>query len=404
MASPLNDSYTVASGVTIYAGKSNRPAWRNAITKDTWATLGPSSVMTTVDPANDPTINPNYPATPPWQGSNGISSLTDAWGGGAYNPLLDEFSLVGGGHTNCALTSQFRLALNVATPYWTMVDRPAGAIGDVFNVDDGGEALGHYARPGGRIIMRSVHSYNLLAYIPTQGLFMSRMTAQFKAPVGVPHSYLMGHDGVTTLASDFTALNAADPYNLGPIWDGGAATYDPVRNCVWHHGSNSGKMAKYDCATGVTTVVGGVNDHSLYGDLRLVYLDGLDVIACIVLGLWTIFDPATFAYTTPSVVGSYVSGYTFRGFAGATWDKTNQRLLLWHQSTNREQISTLTPGIDPRTSSWTAGIITPVGSNTVTPPVPPTPGTHGRFFVSTNLGAVFLVNGVNQQVYAYALD
>lgn len=66
MASPVPDSYSTATGGSIYGGRSGLPAWRSAMVANTWAVVPMANTLADINPRNNAAINPNYPSAPEW--------------------------------------------------------------------------------------------------------------------------------------------------------------------------------------------------------------------------------------------------------------------------------------------------------------------------------------------------
>lgn len=91
----MNDTYTAASGETIYAGMvapDLYPAWLQGIAPNTWGEIATVGTIEAINPKNNPAINPNYPASPEWYGNNGLVSAVTAWCGGYYNFQIKDLA------------------------------------------------------------------------------------------------------------------------------------------------------------------------------------------------------------------------------------------------------------------------------------------------------------------------
>ena len=119
---------------------------------------------------------------------------------------------------------------------------------------------------------------------------------------------------------------------------------------------------------------------------------------------FSMFNLTTYAQTALSYAGSFAPGFTLKSdtsISGIVWDENRQRFVMWHNATNRTQLSTLTPN-GAFTNAWTAGTLTAGVANAVTPSPPAANGTYGRFALSPSYDGVFLLNAVGEQPYFYA--
>src|SRR5574343_154153 len=156
MATPVGDSYTCASGGTIAAGRHVLPAWLSAMPVHTWATPG-INTLSSVDPALDPAVNPNYPGIAPWRGANGFESIVTAWSGAVWDEANKRLLITGGGHADYAGNEVY--AWSVVTAAFTRLNNPTGSIGNTGTLNDGLDATvpAYFdGRP------RSAHTYNHL--------------------------------------------------------------------------------------------------------------------------------------------------------------------------------------------------------------------------------------------------
>ena len=63
------------------------PSWAQSMGPGTWAAIS-NNTIASVDPANDPAANPNYPNSPAWGGNSGQLSVIASWNGGAIATKL----------------------------------------------------------------------------------------------------------------------------------------------------------------------------------------------------------------------------------------------------------------------------------------------------------------------------
>lgn len=373
------------------------PAWRTAMAVNTWAAIPSSATLSDINPQNDSRYNPNYPSTAPWAGVSGQLAVIGAWNGAVYDRATDTmFIPLAGGHTDYAGNEPYKVTIDAESTTWEMIRPPSGAIGNTITLDDGQEATGLYS--DGRL--RSPHSYRNHDYVPGRGPVISRNGSHYKSAQGLLSKVFLINEttGEHSVLADYTAI--------GPTYIGsseGGACYDPSRDVLWHCGTATAKMLKTDLTTGVTTAVGTWDNH-IAGNGSSVYLSEHDCIAYLrtTSPSLQIFDCATSLWTTITVTGSFSAGYTMTGHGGMDWDGT--RLLLWDNSSNTTQISTLTPTGNVRSEAWAASTLSVAGGNAVTPSVKNAQGTWGRFRYSPRLGGCVLLNGTTESFYFFAMN
>jgi hypothetical protein len=395
MATPTTTSYSVASGVTVYAGRRNRPAWRNAMAANTWATVPASNTLDSLNPKNNVTLNPNYPSNPEWMKSPAVfPGVVSAWCGGCFDTATNTLWLpLSGGHADYAGNEPYKIALNTSAPAWEMVRPPSGAIGNLLTTDDGQEASGVYSdgRP------RSIHSYNKHVYVPGIGPVVSvQGNTAWSAQTGKNQVIKISP---TTGEATYGAINSGT---------GGAsgygACYDSSRHVIWGRGPATSKFNKYDIALDTWSDVGSTIAVSGYAGL--CYLPDDDCILWLCdyfTNKFAVFDCATGIVTQPSVSGSAV-GALLSGRMQPHWVPSLGAVAVWDNSASTTVINTLVKPSNPRTDAWSIGQLAVAGGNTVTPTAATANGTYGRFAYASGLGGFVLLNATSQQLYFYALD
>ena len=115
---------------------------------------------------------------------------------------------------------------------------------------------------------------------------------------------------------------------------------------------------------------------------------------------------ANYTPVDPTLSGSFSAGMTFTTFVGfgLDWASDLGKLVLWQNTTNRTEISALTPtDVNDYTQPWTRGTLTVSGSNAVTPPSESSgTGIFGRFGYSSKLKGCYLIPGTAEDVYFFA--
>lgn len=397
MAYPVADSYSCASGQSIYAGRSSivRPAWRLATVQYTWVEVPTANKLSDLDPKNNPLINPNYPSNPEWQGTGGQASMISAYSGACYDTATDTMHWpLQEGHGDGAGNEPYKARLDVAAPMFVMLRYPSGAIGNLLTTNDGQEATGVYTdgRP------RAIHSYNKPVYVPGVGPVIAiQGNTAHSASGGLSKPLIINETtGETTL---FGATNA----DAGTS-SGGGGCYDPTRHAIWWRHAGTGYFSRYNISADTWTRVG--TSKAVSGYSSLTYLPDDDCL------LWTndgladgvrVFDCATGTLHEPSTTGSSV-GTTVSGRMQPRWVPSLNAAAYWDNSTNTTIINLLNKPANPRTGTWTISQLSVAPGNAVTPTAKTAAGTYGRFAYSSRMNGFFLLNATNQRPYFFALD
>ncbi len=394
MASPVNDSYSCASGRGIYAGRFNWPAWRSAMAANTWTQIG--NTLSSIDPEDDIAINPNYPSSAQWHGTLGVAGMIEAYSGACYDSANDVLWLpLQGGHGDYGGNEPYKISLNSASPAWEMLRNPSGAIGNEITLNDGQDATGLYA--DGRL--RSIHSYNKALYIPGVGPVLSITGATY--PGG--NLGIRSPAYINPITGELDFLGVENTFITLVTTSGGGSCYDSLRNTIWFIPASGGKVTRYD-RTGNSWTDTGIYKAST-GYCGLEYLPDYDCIVWFTTGQtngFAVIDCSTGTIYYPAVSGSYVGVAGPTGSAQPRYVQSLKMIAFWHNSTDTTVINTLSFSSDPRTDTWTISQLPVGGSNAVTPSVRHTQGTYGRFFYSKNLDGFGLLNGVTEPIYFYA--
>jgi hypothetical protein len=379
------------------------PAWRQGMAANTWKTVS-TSQLTDVDPEKNAAINPNGVSNAPWHGTNGQQAHIGAWGSTVWDePNRRIWTPIGGGHGNYGGNEPYMMDLSAGSPVWVMKRNPSGAIGNLINFNDGQESSGVYSdgRP------RSTHVYNNIAFVPGVGPMIVRIGSAYPNSGGSNKVWKVDQStGETTLVFDLSSLGV----NVGGSV--GSACYDPSRNRVYSIGSGSGVRPAYVVPqAGAGAWAGGVLAGSVYVSdsyQRLVYLpapyDRLLALHGFSTPSISLIHPDTGAQTEINITGSYASGFdSATGAGGMVWAPRLGKLLLYGQTSNAAQISTLTP---TDINNWVAGALTVSGSNTLVPPVSiyGNATVMGTFGYSDALRGCYYVHSNTDSVYFYATE
>lgn len=368
------------------------PLWVTNAPYDRWGIVPVQATLSTIDPKLNPLINPNYPGDPEWYAWTGFNGIVTAWCGACYNFTNDELWLpLSGGHADYAGNEPYKLSLNKATPTWTMVRPPSGAIGNLLTTNDGQEASGVYAdgQP------RSIHSANKPLWIPTLGQpwISSLGNTSWSAQAGTKNPVQI---------DPFTGLGTLKTPRPNSAYGGGisASCFDPSRGVlgsIWARGGGGvgHKFHRYDIATDTWTVDIGpyltLNDY-----VSLTYMPEYDCILVIDSSSIRIFDCTAGTASSPNFVGTNLSVLSA---CQPVW--INGKAYVWNNSSNTDKITKYTPTGDPRVADWSIDTLNVDIGNLVIPDVKQTNGTYGRFTYSPKLGIFIVMNTINGNIYFF---
>lgn len=367
------------------------PSWAASLAIGQVAQVPTSNSLASLNPNGNASLNPTHP-TNYWTDH---ASIINAWCGATYDQGGDRLWLpLSGGHQDYAGNEPYYIDVWANNPTWVMARPPSGSLPlGTLTLNDGQEGTGVHSdgRP------RASHSYGNLCYAPGIGPIVTMQGALYRNGGALRKAWFLNETtGEHSLAVDWTSATASGAaYGFG-VWDS-------LRQRVFSCGSEFARPYTLDLATGIATPRGSQgNIASAY--IMGAYCSGLDAVVGLsgpaagyraVDGL-TIFDPATGDDHHPGFTGSFAAGFNLGGQAGMAWDEANNRLLLWHNSSNTAQISTLTPPAGNKlTQPWVAGSLPVFGGNAVTPSSCNSNGTYGRFAYSPKMGGCFILNSTS---------
>jgi len=244
----IPDSYSVASGKTLYAGMFPPapawPTWRRALSP--WDVYSiPNTALVSVEPADA--------QTQPLRGNTGPKSKIEAYVGAALR-RSDSTYYVGpcGGHQDYYGNEMDALALEVEHPGWVEL-RAHSAVADIYNqvsvYADGRKAAQH------TYWYSQVDELNNLLLICSQGGALAGLPA---APSGYP--YPTNAAPFVTCGFDLTANDWLDPMAIGQMPyapnTAGLCCQNPWTGEIFVNGDQKGYMTKYTPATKSWSTVG----------------------------------------------------------------------------------------------------------------------------------------------------
>lgn len=381
MATPVGDSYGVASGGVIAAGRYRLPAGFPTA-QLTWAEVG-GNTLSNVDPALDPLVNPNYPGDAPWIGSNGFASVISGWSGAAWDDTNRRLLITGGGHADYAGNEVYQWS--ALTGLFTRLCNPTGAIGNTGVLNDGLDGT-NPAYFDGR--PRSAHTYNHLRMV--DGVLWNFQGSTFRGGSGVRGAFkFYGNDwhrnGTTTFGNNY-----------------GATLYDAIRSRFITISPGVNQPRWYDPVSDTTGAYSrwSNNSDSFGSELQCVYLPSRDMAVSFTEDI-QLFKLDDTAHSSSAIVSGVTPPWTDKRVIGAVYDEANDRILCWHGGSS---IYVLTPpATNPLTNTWVWSKIDPAAGNAITPTSPALAGTYGRFWYSPSLKCCGVVNATNQKMYVFRL-
>lgn len=374
MASPVADSASVASGGTIYGGRSVPvPAWLSGVAVGEWVAL-PNSTLTT--------SGAGWTGTSPG-GTGTYTSIVIAWGSGVLNTtgiwragsfVAGTFLVIfGGGHTDYAGNELYAYGpLENDAPTWSRIIDPTvpGPLDT--------------ARSGGYPVSR--HTYDTLVYLPTTNQMLC---------IGAPGYYDDGNTFNVADIFDFDTNPTSNPWSTAdtgfPAYGGGGiatidlvSSYDSATGKAWGLGKgNSQKIGAY-LASGGTWQSWDIDNPDLGGNSKAAISQSSSLMVFLsASGAARAVD----LRTTPSLFSPVVTGTGPATNAIALdWDAANGRYACWAKT--GKTMYFLTPGANPYSGgndwAWTSN--TPAAG--VTPANAVANGTFGRFRTSAAAAGV----------------
>ncbi len=409
------DSDTNLSNMIITANSSlplpSAPAWTN-ITSATWIAIPGTSTLQSVDPKDNPLVNPSYPAAAPWDASGGLRDSITAWCGMCGDSSRGiMFQTAQGGHSNYYGNGVYRLSLNRAEPLWAVIKNPSNL--PSYTIASGTDAAYSDGTP------RSNHGYNSCVYIPGVGPALAGLE-------GVAHDGRLGTRAVVT----FSEANGVATFGSAPSASGSstgiAACYDGTRGAqgsVWKRHQGTSIIMRWDVATNTWSNNPSQSPQAWAGSVCLAAhpsgdyllvgngdnLGGGGAAQQTIAGGWLVFRCSDETYHTPTFTGAPAlnnpqTGGLWPGKCQPVWVPSLGCFCAWDNSTSRTSIITITPpASNPYSNAWTVGTLPVDGSNVVTPSAAASEGTYGRFFYWEPAGGFVVINAWNETGYFYKI-
>lgn len=409
MATAANDSYTAASGATVYAGRNAAlPSWRASMVARTWKKVG--TPMSLVNPLNDATLNPlgagivgtwqniASPAPGNWA-SESFTAITDTWCGGAYREGTGKLYVHGGGHNAYAGNEVLSIDLSVSAPSWAIARPPTGATGYGAGAALYDELEADFVYSNGD--PRSAHTYNQTCWV--SGVLWHLPSAVFAEPTRentASHKLFKFTPG--SPYGSWTQVSTLPVASQGASWYG-AIVHDSSRGQIICSASDNRPVRIWD-------IVGGTWDVStdfsgLDGQHRAIYIADEDIVVylnSIPTKKFAVYKPSTKTFHTPTATGTPPSESGVH-HANGVWVPSLGAIVTWAAGGTGFDLLT-PPAGDPTTDAWAWSRLEAAGSNTVTPDARTTNGVFGRFFHSEEFNCLGVVTSTTGQVNAFALS
>jgi hypothetical protein len=371
------------------------PSWAQSMTPGTWTTIS-KNVLSSLDPADSSATNPNYPNTPPWNGSTGQKSVIDSWSGGAFasrSGAKGALILFGGGHMNYYGSEVY--SFDLATQMWTRVTNPyKGNLNWPYTT--GTYPDGSPSPP---------HTYDMIAYHPPSNSFVTLTAAQDNDPTTRAETVHMLDLGTKQWRhSKMNSINSSD---------GGWSAYDSTRDVFWLQGGGSATkspgLVKFD--PNVDNGDGTYGKYTNYSP-QLARTDSVaaydpihDIIAVATFREYSSIygiDPKN-PEATPVTLKEAGTAPSKESASGWEWSPSRSAFIYWRRGGDVYEFAP--SGTDWKGGVWSWSKLTS-GSNSVTPQAMNTDnGIYGRFQVVSyqDMDIAVVVNRIDGPVYAFRL-
>ena len=303
------------------------------------------------------------------------ANVMAAWGGGTYDSKRNRLIVWGGGHGDYKGNEVYVLDLNANPIVPLRLNNP-----DQYSPD----GTCHDSIPGNSNRPSSRHTYDTLAYLPTQD-------ALFNIGGSQADSGCFGNDPWTF---SFTSLNWT-PFSQVSGWIGGPGLcdFDPNKGLV--HCFNNGIGSEWDvnpstmAFTEQSTETGGFPSLDLTGvldyDGKRHYLIGGGWMA-----YYNVAGNAPYPTRTDMAVPSSCSTFASGHYPGLAYDPVQKVIVEWHGG---NQVNIYNPATNTCSSqNFTGG-----------PGAQQANGTHGRFRYVPALGVFVVCNAWAQDCFSLRL-
>jgi hypothetical protein len=368
---------------------STAPSWVQSLTPGTWQAIS-TNTLASVDPADDPAANPNYPGNAPWSGGSGQSAVVNAWNGGVLaTGYGSKGSMIvwGGGHQDYYGNEIY--AFDLATRAWSRVTNPyAGSMS--FPFADGIFPDGSPVPP---------HIYDQIEYHPATNSLVVLRTMASNVPNNVP---------VAAMFSFSTKTWRHSPSNSEQHQvSGGWSAYDRQRDVFWAEGgSGTTAFAKFDPKVSASGGrMGGWTNYSPkveITDAVAAHDPDHDILLVPAFRSGTTIYAVDLKSPTSAAVTISQGGSAPSRQGGNGWEWSNLRKsFLYYGGSGAGLYELKLQGTDWRSGSWNWAALTSPSNNLT--PQNPSGAPYSRFRLARydDAEVAILVTAVNQPVYAF---
>jgi hypothetical protein len=372
-------------GLSLAQTLGSAPSWAASMAPGTWAAISTNTIAS-LDPANDPAANPNYPNSPQWSGNSGQMAVIAGWSGGAIATKFGaKGSLLawGGGHADYWGNEVY--SFDLATQRWSRMSNP-------YKTPSWPIASGIW--PDGEPSVS--HTAGKLGYHPGTNSFVSLM-------VQTSNNYV--NDSVPAffnLATKQWRHGARSPVT---VVYGGWSAYDAKRDCFWLEGGDSGGQLARFSMNGDGTAGTWTGYGSKYAALDTN--GALDPVHDIVAV--TVFrqSPTIYALDLNNPSADLValkqggSPPNREGAGGWVWSTARNAFIYWRRGGDVYEVKL--SGSDWRAGTWMWTKLTAAGNSVV--PQDQSNGVYSRFGLVRydDAEVAVVVNQVNGPVYAFKM-
>jgi chitodextrinase len=324
------------------------------------------------------TIRPYLPSPLPL-GISGPGSITDAWNGGFFDSARNRYVVMGGGHGDYAGNEMYGFDLN--TLQWSRFwgPTPNSQIPPVGSASV--EVYGD-GNPSSR------HTYSGIQYLPNADKYFVH-----------GGSLWSGSGGMGNYTWVFNPSNGiwAQRAGISNCYGGSSVpftAYDPNTGNIYAHKYVS--LCEYNPVTDTWKTRGG--DGAGYSPNATAVFDSKRRQFCLIgHGATKCYDMASTASSIPLQTRATTGDKTAENgnYPGVEYDPISDKIVAW---VGGADVYTL----DLTTKVWTRFPV--ASSNTLTPTVPTHTGTHGRWRYIPSKNIFIVINGIDQNVYAYKLS
>ncbi len=369
----LAASTTYSYAVAAFDAAGNTSAQSASASATTLASSGGGGIPNTLGWYSIPNTALSSVQQTSWPAAGDPSMVVEAWGGGAYDSKRNRLIVWGGGHGDYKGNEVYVLDLSANPIAPLRLNEPGQYSPD---------GTCHNTQPGHGSDASSRHTYETLAYLPTQDVMFNIGGAQVDS----------GCLGDNVNWFNFSAKTWAQKIGSVSAWNNGIAVcdYDPNRDQVLCFNNNNGDLWIYNPVSNSMTLqspssggfptldVSGVVD---YAGKRFYVVGGGYV------GYYDISGAAPFPVRVDLTSASGCTTFASGHYPGVQYDPVQKLLVEWHGG---DSVNTFNPATNSCSSQTYAGGPGAQRAN----------GTNGRFRYVSSMGVFIVCNAWSQNCYS----